>query len=388
MQTDDEGRTERYGEKVLKDIGEYKSVERFISRYGKTSSRTAALFHLGRYLAWLRDKKGVGMNPDELILDNLRCVFESKPVDVATKRRHMDWLDEFTNTYLKGKKIVDGSRAVSASMVKQFYERNDSALFGDFAVALDAVRPPPPPLEAQDIRVVMRSLPLQHRLPLIGVWQGGIEINRVLALTWKDIDGKGYPLKLQFFGRKRHRRAYHTYEGRDFVEGLKLWRERWTELQGREPRPEDLIFMGKGGPMARGWLNDNFRETALALHRQGLVKNGDAASWHSHYLRHSFETEGAHAGVPKEIRGFFEGHVKDIAWVYNNSDTIHESDFEKWFLKLEPFVSLEPDRAALQVEFEEREKSLIKRVERAESFLAELKKELGVSQTAPLQAER
>jgi hypothetical protein len=32
--------------------------------------------------------KGASMGPDELILDNLRCVFETGPIDVQTKRKH------------------------------------------------------------------------------------------------------------------------------------------------------------------------------------------------------------------------------------------------------------------------------------------------------------
>lgn len=62
---------------------------------------------------------------------------------------------------------------------------------------------------------------------------------------------------------------------------------------------------------------------ALALHRQGLVSNGNPASWHSHALRHSFETESAHAKVKAEIRNFFEGHIAGIQFIYNHTDEIH-----------------------------------------------------------------
>jgi hypothetical protein len=168
---------------ACKGLEEYESVRRFISHYGKATSRSTAIFHLKRYLEWLKGEKGIRMNPDELITDNLRCVCESKAVDVATKRKHMDWLGQFINDYLRNRKIVDTSRYGAASMVKGFYERKDSALFGSFGVAMDTVRPPPPPLEAHDIRLVLKVLPLQHRLPLVVVWQGGIEINRVLSLA-------------------------------------------------------------------------------------------------------------------------------------------------------------------------------------------------------------
>ena len=125
MRTSIEERHERAAKKALEKIGNYKSVNRFVSKYAKASTRSAALFHLGRYLAWLRSK-GVGLSPDELPVDNLRCVFESSPVDVARKRKHLDWLDEFVNAVLKEKGIVDSSRAMS-SRFRQVYSIAGSA---------------------------------------------------------------------------------------------------------------------------------------------------------------------------------------------------------------------------------------------------------------------
>lgn len=353
------------GERFLARIGDCRSIQRILMKYGKVLSWSACLFHLDRYFTWLREKKGVTMSPDELIQDNLKCVYESASIDVQTKRRHTDWLDEFVNRFLVDKGIVDQSRATTASFVRLFYSRNDSPLFGAFAVSLHAVRPPPPPLEANDIRAVLKALPLAQRIPLLMMWQGGIEINRVLSLTWRDVSGieqGDYPLRLQAYGRKRHRRVFHTYVGRDSIAGVKAWSEKWADLQKKRPNPEDLVFMGKGGPMSVGNLNEALRRMALRLARQGLVRNANPQSWHSHYLRHSFETEAAHAGVPKEVRGFFEGHVTDIAWVYNHTDAIHEEDLVSAYLKLEPYVSLDQTEATMKRDYEEKERVLLRRL--------------------------
>lgn len=370
------------GERYLARIGDCRSMQRFLGKYGKVLSWSAALFHMSRYFTWLREKKGITLTPDQLVVDNLKCVYESVAVDVTTKRRHTDWLDEFVNKYLVEKGVADQSRSTTASFVKLFYSRNDSPLFGDFSVSLHSVKPSPPPLEAEDVRAVLKALPLAQRTPLLIMWQGGIEINRVLFLTWGEIKGIAqgeYPLKLKFFGRKRHRRPYHTYIGKDSIDGLKAWREKWADLQGRQPGANDLVFMGKGGPMSVGNLNEVMRSTALSLARQGLVKNDNPRSWHSHFLRHSFETEGAHARAVKEVRGFFEGHVHDIAWVYNHTDALHEEDMITEYLKIEPYVSLSPNEAELRAEYDRREKRL---KEEFEERLAKIEREMQEIQAA------
>jgi integrase len=388
MQVRYEGQRERSGEKLLASLGDSRAVERMMTRYGKTNSKTTILFHLTRYLKFLREEKGVLMTPDELITDNLRCVCNSEATDVQRKRKHTDWLDEFVNRVLVERGIVDSSRYITASVVKQFYARNDSPMFGSFGVSLHSVRPPPPALIADDIRAVLKALPLAQRTPLLITWQSGVEINRVLGLTWDDVKGidSGSPVKLQFYGRKKHRKPYFTYIGRDSVTNLKAWREKWVEAQKRQPGPSDMVFIGKGGPMALDWLNSSMKGVALRLARGGLVRNAEPRSWHSHYLRHSFETELSHGGMKAEIRDFFLGHTAGIQWSYNHRDELHEDDLRKEYSKVEPYISLEPDKVTIQAEFADREKSLVRRLETAESLLAELRQALGVSPSVPARA--
>jgi Phage integrase family len=371
----------------LRKLGPCESVDRFLRGYGKLGTKRVYASNLLMYFKWLRMTKKVELSPDELIKDNLMCVFKSDPTDAASKRKHTDWLSEYVNSHLLQKGSPEDSRTSAASAIKRFYESNDATLFGDFRVSSQDPRPPAPALRAEEIRTVLKAMPIHQCLPLLIIWQSSAEINRTLALTWGDVRDE-YPLKLQFYGRKRHKKAYHTYIGRDAIAGLKLWRERWTELQGKIPGPNDLVFMGKGGPMDSGNLNAAMKDTALALFRQGLILNGNPESWHSHALRHSFETESSHAGVKGEIRDYLEGHISGITWTYNHRDEIHPQDFEKEWLKIEPYVSLEPDRTALQNEFEGRETTLLRRLEAAEALLSALKREFDESPRAQSQAAR
>ncbi len=362
--------------RLLARWGRFSSVQRFLTKYGKVNTKRGYLFQLDRYYRWLQSER-ITQSPDELIIDNLKCVFETSATDVDTKRRHTDWLNTFVNVHLLGRGIPESSRVIAASAIKQFYKRNDSPLFGDFQVAAGEVRATMPIPEGEDVRRVLKAMPLPQRAPLLVIWQTSMEINRVLSLKWGDvagIDQGEYPVRVKLFGRKRHKRSYHTYIGRDSIEHLKMWREQSKELLKREPRPEDYVFLGKyGTPMARTHLNKVLRETARRIHAQGLVKNGNAGSWHSHYLRHSFNTEAKHAGVSAEIRDFFEGHLDGIKWVYDHSDQLHEEDLIREYLKIEPYVSLNPEEVALTSKYEDREKSLLRRIialeQRLEKYL-------------------
>jgi integrase len=376
-------------ERLLAKWGRYESVQRFIRKYGKPNTKAGYLADLDLYFRWL-DSEGVKLTPDELIRDNLKCVFGSAPEEVQTKRKHTDWLDRYANRYLV-EQLGAGevTRHRKSAAIRQFYARNDAPMFGDFAVSEGKPEQQRRALSAEDIRQVLKALPINQRTPLVLMWQSGIEIGTILGLTWGRVNLESERMKLDFAGRKRHRRPYFTFGGRDSVLHLKIWRAKWAEDVGREPRAEDLIFLGKREvPMAPSWLNERFRLTALRLHKQGLVKNGSPGSWHVYALRHSFETEASHARVPSEIRDFLLGHLRGIQWVYNHRDQLYPEDVEREYAKMEPYVSLEPDKLTVRTEFEEREKSLLKRLEAAENLLEQLKQELSSSPAAPSQAAR
>jgi len=84
----------------LKMLEGSEAATRFLGSYGKLSVKATYAYHLGSYHRWLRDRKGVSMTLDQLIIDNLRCVYESAAVDVERKRRHRAWLEEYVNAVL------------------------------------------------------------------------------------------------------------------------------------------------------------------------------------------------------------------------------------------------------------------------------------------------
>jgi integrase len=325
--------------KFLEAWGKYESVQRFVRKYGKLNTIRGYLADLDLYFRWL-SSVGVELNPDELVRDNLKSIYESGATAVETKRKHTDLMDRYVNVYLLSQEVGYSSRHRKAAAIKEFYRRNDSDLFGDFSLSdgkAERQKSTPP---ADDIREVLKALPIQQRAPLVLMWQTGAEPAAALALKWGEVNLEGRYIRLDFTGRKKHKRPYFKIAGRDSINLLKIWREKWLEDIGREAAPDDLIFYGKKhGPMSPGWLNKAFKRTAMRLRKQGLISNGDPDSWHIYALRHSFSTECAHAEVNREVREFWMGHVSAIAWVYQHPE-LHEEDFVKEYAKVEPYVSL------------------------------------------------
>ncbi len=371
-------------ERYVREIGRSECVRRFLQCYAKVRVQKVYAFHLLLYFRWLK-KNGVNMSPDELVVDNLRCIYRSEPEDVATKRKHRALLEDYLNQELGH--YSESHRRLAMAAVKGYYEHSDSPLFGKVSVAAQQAVVPDRALSAEDIRQVLRALPLAIRTPLLCVWQSSCEINRVLALRWKDLEGlkRGeYPLQLSFYGRKRHRKQYYTFLGRDAIHHLKLWREKWEELVGRPPQPDDLVFMGKRRKgMELAWINAQFKSTALKMARQGLVENDSAGSWHSHMLRHSFKTESEHAGIKSGIAEFWMGHSGGIAQVYDNRDEVHEQDFIEAYKKLEPHVSLDCTETVMTERFDEERKSWISEIASLRQEVARL---AGLSSQAPRDA--
>jgi integrase len=352
--------TETYRERELRTQikrfmetwGTFESIQRLSRRYGKANTLRGYLADLDLYFRWLRSE-GVAMNPDELIKDNLKCVY-SGPEQVATKRRHTDWLDRYANVYLLERGDGYSSRHRKVAAIRAFYHWNDSDLFGAFSLLDGKTEARGRPLSADDIREVMKSLPIEKRAPLLLMWQTGAEPSAVLALKWGEVALDGAYIKLDFAGRKRHKREYFKIAGRDSINLLKIWREEWKAAIGREPMKDDLIFLGKKrrfspehGPVSPGWLNQCFKETGKRLYAEGLVKNGTPDDWHIYQLRHSFSTECSHAEVKAEVREFWMGHISAISWVYQHPE-LHEQDFVDEYRKVEPYVSLSQSERAIE----------------------------------------
>ena len=350
---------------MVREMGDSKAVQRFLNKYGKDTTKRVYSIALALYLRWLRGK-GITLSPDELVVDNLRCVYDSPATDVETKRRHMDWLDEYVNRHLVEKRQAESTRLTTASAIQQFYIRNDSVLFGDFQVSKGRTEQPHKALEAADIRCVLKALPIELRTPLLLVWQSGVEISRILSLTWEQVDGIDsgeVPLRLDLYGRKRHDKPYFTFFGRDGVEHLRITRGKWVSERGREPAPQEPVFLGKENTgIDAAWLNHRLKMAAMNLSRQGIIKSKDPRCWHSHAFRHSFRTEASHAGLKSEISEYFQGHIDGIKFVYVHSGELHPEDLAREYLKLEPYISLNQTETTLRGEYEDKERILMKRL--------------------------
>src|SRR5437870_4850857 len=115
--------TEKTVARALDKIGPSAAVNRFLSKYGNLRTKANYAVQLHLFLQWLRQDKRIATNPDSLIWDNLACIFKSDPTDVATKRKHTDYLNEYVNDYMLRKGESESSRQVAAAAIKMFYRR-------------------------------------------------------------------------------------------------------------------------------------------------------------------------------------------------------------------------------------------------------------------------
>jgi integrase len=379
MQNSNEVKAAKGLEKSLERIGPSEAVTRFLSKYGPVRTRNSYAGSLLTYFLWLKSS-GVTLRPDQLITDNLQNVFKSDPTDISRKRMHTDWLLRYVNTYLIQKGCSQGYRTHEATVIKRFYARNDSALYGDFQLSFERAKRVTKALTPADIRVVLKSLPIQVRLPYLLAWQGGLEVDKIMSLKWSDVEEgleRGErPLKLTFSGRKRMVRPYFTFVGSDSIDLLLQWRAKLEDGMKRRPGSEEFVMLGKNGrPMDYGWVWRVLKQKTKQLGAARLIKVLDPKSWHPHNFRKSFRTEAAHAGVPSDTVEFFMGHDRGVIAIYNRSDEVHEEDFLTEYRKMEPFVSLDYTESALRDEYETREQTYLSKILEIEKNYEELKRE-------------
>jgi integrase len=346
-------------ERKLAELDHDPAVVNLLSKYANLGTQSTYLDELALYLRWLNGR-GILQTPSQLITDNLSCIFKSDPTDVITKARHTNWLSEYINTVLYRREESEAKRKLASAAVRMFYQRNNSPLWGDYRVTetpvLETPSARPKALYAEDIRLVLSTLDMRIRTPLLISWQSSIEIGRVLSLEGRIPTTGEVPTPIELAGRKSHRLAYRTFVGNDSILALRA-------LGKRPYASYDTIRM-------------SFRSAAAHLAEKGLLKNPDVRAWRAHNLRHSFETGLAHAGVTKEVRGYFMGHLHDIQWVYNHRDEVHPEDLVKEYQKGEPAVSLNPTRAVIQEEFYDREKTFMTEINRLHRLYDELKLEV------------
>jgi hypothetical protein len=127
----------------LRELGPSRCVDNWLQGYGSLRTRTSYTGHLVLYRRWLKNEKVIQWTPDEMIAGNLRAVYESALVDVASKRRHLDLIATYVNEFMVKKGSADATRKVAYSSIVTFYEANDSAIQGHWKFA-DQPRPRSP----------------------------------------------------------------------------------------------------------------------------------------------------------------------------------------------------------------------------------------------------
>jgi hypothetical protein len=110
---------------ALSEIGPSEAMNRLLSKYGNVRTRAIYACELKLYFWWLKEKES-GQSPDQLIKDNLSCIFRSDAIDVHTKRKHTNWLNEYINTYLLQRADSESKRRLASAAIREFYKRNDS----------------------------------------------------------------------------------------------------------------------------------------------------------------------------------------------------------------------------------------------------------------------
>ena len=364
METSQERKVKGQIKKLLEKYKGSKAVNRFAEKYAKIETKRAYLIAVDYYFRWLKTEKKIEMTPDELIKDNLVCVYKSEAIDIETKRKHTDLLSEYINNYTLNLGWKQSARALYSAAVVTFYKKNDSELFGDYKVSEPAdLSPPPPPLPMQDVRTVLKAMDIEFRTPFVCMLQSGSERSRIMRLRWghvlEGLNARRYtPLKLSFQGRKNMRKPFFTYLGRDAQDALRMWKAKWTELHQFAPNENDFIFSIKPNSKAtisEDYLNIQFKSTAAKLFSQGLISVGNPKSWTTHKMRHVFKTEASHSGAERGIVEFFGGHRGGIEWVYDHP-SIHEEDYVKEYLKIEPFISLDYNETIAKDELNKKEK--------------------------------
>jgi hypothetical protein len=113
MRTRIEGIAEADIERSLGELAKNEAVSRFMTSYGNLRTRRAYAAHLANYFRWLKTK-GLDLAPDQLIVDNLRCIYHSEPEDVASKRKHRALLEEFANVNMIERGFAEISRLALA----------------------------------------------------------------------------------------------------------------------------------------------------------------------------------------------------------------------------------------------------------------------------------
>lgn len=343
-------------------------VDRWLGNYGSFDTRHVYSYAFFRYASWLRSVKDAGLTPSKLVEQNLKNIYESKPLDVATKRKHTDWLLEFINTEAK---TADGVWVKSGKWIKSvvtatrtFYEANDSPLQGKMRIPLPVLyRKRTKSMTIEQARKLISILPFRTKVIAILQLKSGMRISEVLNLKWVDVkeryNAKECPLRIDLINDNG--KQYYTFLDSEAIEYLRQYLAYREKLVGRKIEENEYIFIAEYigpelrlKPLDRDSVGRQFYETAKT---KGLVANNNdhevrsyKSEFRSHGLRHVFKTEtvraGAELALPRVdlIVEFFMGHDKGVQEIYDHNSEFHPELFSSTYGKVTPYLSLDASK--------------------------------------------
>jgi len=379
-------------------------VNRWLGNYGSFDSRHTLSYAFYRYVCWLRGCKDAALTPSKLVQLNLKNIYESQSLDVATKRQHTDWLLEFVNTEARDQK---GDWVKSGKWIKgivtaarAFYKSNDSPLTGNMRIPQPIMyRKRTKSMTIEQARKLIAVLPFRVKVIAIIQLKSGMRIGEALNLKWSDIkkryEAKEVPLRIDLLNDNG--REYFTFLDAEAVEFLRQYLTYREKLVGRKIEDAEYIFIAEAAdPELRLRAIDRdsvVRQFFGTAKDKGLVTNTDndmrshKSEFKSHGLRHIFKTEVVRAGSELSIQRidtiveYFMGHDKGIQEIYDHTSEFHPELFKSAYEKISAYLSLDASKIDEMKIAEQARTAMLDKVQRQDERLAKLESMIAEYQT-------
>jgi site-specific recombinase XerD len=300
----------------------FENDENVIERARSVASKKSAIADLKKWYLWLQENGGelAGLTPTELLEFP-----EKKKINKVLRR----YVNDLVDAGLRENTII-----TYHSRVRGFFRDNDEALpesncTKDLRTRVKkqkSVQVLTPIL----IRRSIDPMKVTHKAAVMIVFQACLDKARFTEwnLTgWKSLNdqldqGKDI-IRIDFFGRKKNNRKYHTYFGKDALDLLKIYlrtiRPKAREYAVKKARKngtefvEAIFYTQAGTPMTGNNVANNW--TNAVKKQVPREKNGDVTTRYGtglHNLRDVYSTTlNMVDGLKPWILEFLMGHVVD-----------------------------------------------------------------------------
>lgn len=407
-------------------------VKKWLNEKARKSKGTARqysnkIFH---YFLWLRENKGIE-EMQTLLDEHKRLKMEGREYE------HLRLVKDYL---LNGKMALKGlnTRNLALSVIRSFYEDNECALpkkkIDLIITEVDSQRVREKlalkPMTLRDVEKLISPMKIREKAEMVILLQSGMGEGEFVnqfnickcrkeyvrrnghvcepSKIMKQLREGRERIKIVFVGRKKNRKPYFTFIGKDAVELLKRYLKfREALIIKAQDRLKVLEEKERSGKTLRKWEVDvleNLRRKLQALTPQwsdgqpiflsnmlnpideqkiqrdvraykkltGLMNR----EFTPHTFRDIFKTECAHAGINDAMSEYFIGHSLDPL-DYNKLDKMYPEDFVKEYAKVEPALNIISHTGRPKVSVDEMERLKEENVELREK-LERLEKVVGV----------